>query len=229
MVLPDLSLRSQHFPDPDAALDMVRFIRRSGINTAYHLGAWACHLRHPGLPLLFATGFLVLGVFVATFNDLTFRLSALPYGLNQAQISLVFAVFLFGVMSSSTAGSRTDLFGRGSVLASGILIMAVGIALTLLPSLPGMIVGVAAVTVGFFVARSVASGWVGRMAAESKGHAASLYLHADYLGSSCLGLAGGWFWTAQAWPAVAVFNVVLLALTMVAAALLCWSKRRRAA
>ena len=98
--------------------------------------------------------------------------------------------------------------------------MPVGIALTLLPSLPGMIVGVAAVTVGFFVARSVASGWVGRMATESKGHAASLYLRADYLGSSCLGSAGGWFWTAQAWPAVAVFNVVPLALAMVAAALL---------
>lgn len=132
-------------------------------------------------------------------------------------------------MSSSTAGSLADRFGRGPILASGILIMPVGIALTLLPSLPGMIVGVAAVTVGFFVARSVASGWVGRMATESKGHAASLYLRADYLGSSCLGSAGGWFWTAQAWPAVAVFNVVPLALAMVAAALWWWSERRRAA
>ncbi|MHC2020212.1 MFS transporter [Methylobacterium sp. CM6247] len=172
---------------------MVRFIRRSGINTAYHLGAWACHLRHPSLPLLFATGFLVLGVFVATFNDLTFGLSAPPYGLNQVQISLVFAMFLFGVMSSSTVGSLADRFGRGPILASGILIMPVGIALTLLPSLPGMIAGFAAVTVGFFVARSVASGWVDRMAAGSKGHAASLYLRVDYLGSSCLGSAGGWF------------------------------------
>lgn len=203
------------------------FIRRSGINAAHHVGAWASHLRNPGLPLLFATGFLVLGVFVATFNYLTFRLSAPPYGLDQARISLVFAVFLFGVVSSSTAGSMADRFGRGPVLVSGILIMAAGIALTLLPSLPGMIAGVAAVTIGFFVAHSVASGWVGRMAAGSKGHAASLYLLAYYLGSSCLGSAGGWFWTAGAWPAVTAFNALLLALAMVVALCLWRIEKRR--
>ncbi|MCC0807352.1 MFS transporter [Methylobacterium sp. W2] len=186
------------------------FIRRSGIDAAHHGGAWAAHLRNPGLLLLSATGFLDLGVFVATFNDLTFRLSAPSCGLGQDQISLVFAVFLFWVMSSSTAGLMADRFGRGPVLAAGILCMAAGIALTLLPSLPGMIAGVAAVTIGFLVAHPVANGLAGRMAAGSKGHAASLCLLAYHLGSSCLGSAGGWFWTAGVWPAVAGFNAVLL-------------------
>ncbi|MFC6774118.1 hypothetical protein [Methylobacterium gregans] len=105
--------------------------------------------------------------------------------------------------------------------------MAAGLGLTLLPALPGLIAGVVGVTVGFFVAHAVASGWVGRMAAGAKGHAASLYLLAYYLGSSCLGSAGGLFWTHGGWPAVVAFNAGLLALALVAAGLL-WHRERRA-
>jgi YNFM family putative membrane transporter len=202
------------------------FARRSGIHARHHLGAFASHLRRPGLPLLFLTGFLVLGVFVATFNYLTFRLSEAPFAMSQGQISLIFVVFLFGVVASSTTGSLADRFGRGPVLIASVLIMAAGTGLTLLPSLPGVLAGIVCVTVGFFAAHSVASGWVGRMAVEAKGHAASLYLLAYYLGSSCLGSAGGLFWTHGGWPAVVAFNGGLLALALGIAAQL-WSAERR--
>ena len=193
------------------------FVRQSGVNGRYHAKAWLGHLRNPHMPLLFAIGFLVLGVFVATFNYLTFRLSAAPYNLSPTQISLIFVVFLFGVVSSSTAGRLADRFGRGPVLVAGVSIMMIGIALTLLHSIIGMIAGVIGVTIGFFVAHSVASGWVGRVANGAKGHAASLYLLAYYLGSSCLGSTGGWFWSTGGWPAVAGFNAVLLLLAMAVA------------
>jgi hypothetical protein len=67
--------------------------------------------------------------------------------------------------------------------------------MTLLHALAGMAAGVVLLTIGFFVAHSVASGWVGRMAAQAKGHAASLYLLAYYAGSSVMGSVGGWAWT----------------------------------
>ncbi|MEE7477324.1 MULTISPECIES: MFS transporter [Methylobacterium] len=204
------------------------FARRRGVNAAYHIGAWAGHLRNRGLPLLFLTGFLGLGVFVGTFNYLTFRLSAAPFSLSQGQISLVFAVFLCGVFASSAAGALADRLGRGPVLTAGVLIMGAGVALTLLPALPGIIAGVVGVTVGFFVVHAVASGWVGRMARGAKGHAASLYLLAYYLGSSCLGSAGGLFWTHGGWPAVVAFNAALLGLALAVAGLL-WRGERRAA
>jgi YNFM family putative membrane transporter len=66
-------------------------------------------------------------------------------------------------------------------------------------------------TIGFFIAHSVASGWVGRMAAQAKGHAASLYLLAYYAGSSLMGSVGGWAWAHGGWPAVAGFTGALLA------------------
>ena len=86
-----------------------------------------------------------------------------------------------------------------------------GVVLTLVAPLLWVIVGIAVLTFGFFVAHSVASGWVGQLARQSKGHASSLYLLAYYLGSSVLGSAGGWFWEHGRWPALVVFSLVLLA------------------
>jgi len=202
------------------------FVRRPGAGFAHHRAAWLGHLRSPGLPLLFVTGFLVLGVFVATLNYLTFRLAEAPYGLGQGQISVIFAVFLFGVVASPVAGRMADRVGRGWVLVAGVLVMAAGTALSLLSSLAGIFAGVVAVTIGFFIAHSVASGWVGRMAAGNKGHAASLYLLSYYLGSSLLGSAGGWFWAEGGWTAVTMFNGTLLAVALAVALRLRWIERR---
>jgi len=193
------------------------FVQRSGVPLIHHRDAWAKNLRNPGLPPLFATGFLVLGAYVCTFNYLTFRLAAAPYGLSQGQISAIFVVFLFGIIGSTLAGSLADRLGRGPVLIVGVATMMVGTGLTLLGSLPGILAGVVGVTMGFFIAHAVASGWVGRVAAGSKGHASSLYLLAYYLGSSLMGSAGGWFWSAGGWGAVAGFNAALLTVAMVVA------------
>jgi hypothetical protein len=81
------------------------------------------------------------------------------------------------------------------LLAAGLVVAGLGVLMTLLHALAGMAAGVVLLTIGFFVAHSVASGWVGRMAAQAKGHAASLYLLAYYAGSSVMGSVGGWAWT----------------------------------
>lgn len=182
--------------------------RRLGL--AYHLQAWRAHLQTPGLPLLFLSGFALMGVFVSLFNYAGFRLALPPYNLSQTQIGLIFCVYLFGIFASPTAGALADRLGRGPVLVGGVLLMAAGVLLTLVSPLAGVVVGIAVVTFGFFVAHSVASGWVGRLAQGSKGHASSLYLLAYYVGSSVLGSAGGWFWEHGGWPALVLFSVLLL-------------------
>ena len=55
-----------------------------------------------------------------------------------------------------------------------------------------IVLGIVLITAGFFIAHSIASGWVGRMAAQNKGHASSLYLWSYYMGSSILGAGAGW-------------------------------------
>ncbi|WP_417813621.1 MFS transporter [Thalassospira alkalitolerans] len=186
------------------------FVRRPGFQLRYHIRAWEQHLRHPGLPFVFLIGAFAMGCFVTIYNYAGFRLSEAPFNLSQGQISLIFVVYLCGMVTSSIAGAMSDRVGRGPVLLGGIVIAGAGVAITLLSSLWGMIGGIMVLTSGFFVAHSVASGWVGRMAKQSKGHASSLYLLAYYLGSSIMGSVGGWFWSHGGWNAVAGFAGALL-------------------
>ncbi|AVO41667.1 MFS transporter [Simplicispira suum] len=184
---------------------------RRALGVQFHLAAWMEHLRTPGLPLLFLSGFALMGVFVSLFNYAGFRLALPPYNLNQTQIGLVFSVYLFGMLASPTAGALADRLGRAPVLVGGVALMAAGVLLTLVAPLLWVIGGIAVLTFGFFVAHAVASGWVGQLAHQYKGHASSLYLLAYYLGSSVLGSAGGWFWEHGRWPALVAFSLVLLA------------------
>ena len=177
----------------------------------FHLDAWRTHLQAPGLPLLFLSGFALMGVFVSLFNYAGFRLALPPYSLSQTQIGLIFCVYLFGMIASPTAGALADRLGRAPVLVGGVMLMATGVAVTMVSPLLGVIAGIAVLTFGFFVAHSVASGWVGQLAQQSKGHASSLYLLAYYLGSSVLGSAGGWFWEHGRWSALVGFSLMLLA------------------
>jgi YNFM family putative membrane transporter len=194
-----------------------RFVRKRGVDLGHHLAAWRGHLLHRGLPLLFVTAFLVMGVFVAIYNYAGFRLVAAPYALSQTQIGLIFTAYLFGMVASPAAGSLADRFGRAPVLMAGVLTAACGVALTLAASLPVIIAGIVLLTIGFFMTHSVASGWVGRMGSAARGHASSLYLLAYYLGSSVLGSVSGWFWEHGGWPAIVGFSVGLLALTLAVA------------
>jgi YNFM family putative membrane transporter len=193
------------------------FVRRPGFDLGYHLCAWIGHLRHKTLPWLFLIGCLAMGAFVTAYNYVGFRLLAPPYGLSQTATSLIFTAYLFGVVASSSAGALADRLGRSPVLIAGILTTAAGLAMTLLPQLAGVIGGIVILTIGFFITHSVASSWIGHMATDAKGHAASLYLLAYYLGSSLMGVVGGWFWAEGGWFAVAAFIATLLAIAFVAA------------
>ena len=198
------------------------FARRTTLDAGFHLKAWRGHLTHRGLPLLFLIGGLAMGAFVTVYNYTGFRLAAPPYDLSPVRMSLIFVVYLFGMVASPVAGMLADRLGRGPVLIAGTLIEAAGVALTLTHGLVPIIAGIAVLTIGFFVAHAVASGWVGRMARGAKGHAASLYLLVYYIGSSVMGSAGGWFWASGGWPAVAAFTGAALTLAAVAA----WATER---
>ncbi|BEV46521.1 MFS transporter [Afipia carboxidovorans] len=193
------------------------FQRQVGFDARFHLQAWGRHLRDAGLPFLFLIGCLSMGAFITIYNYAAFRLVSAPYELNQTQLGLIFTVYLFGIVASSTAGAMVDRIGRAPVLLTGLAVMLAGIGVTLLQPLVLVITGISLVTIGFFISHSVASGWVGRMAKTTKGHAASLYLLAYYTGSSVAGWVGGWFWAAEGWLAVAAFTAVMVACGLAAA------------
>ncbi|WP_313001991.1 MFS transporter [Brevundimonas sp.] len=179
------------------------FVRQAGFSPGYHLAAWKRHFQNRELLLLYGAGFCLTAVFVTLFNYVGFRLRAAPYALTQGQASLIFLTFSVGMISSSVAGRLSHRFNARILLRTGFGLMAVGVLLTVTSPLLLLVAGIGLVTMGFFLAHAVASGWVGRRARGAKGHAAALYLLFYYLGSSLVGSVGGWFWQHANWAGVA--------------------------
>ena len=171
----------------------------------------------PVLLGIYGVAALLMGSFVAVYNAATFRLEG-PYGLPTSLASLVFLSYLLGSAASPVAGW---LAGRSSprvVVPVSVAVMGGGLALTLAAPLGLFVAGIAVVTVGFFAAHAVASGWVATRAAlggRPVGQAAGLYSFWYYAGSSVGGTVAGRAWGAGGWPAVVLFTG-----SMTAAALL---------
>jgi len=160
---------------------------------------------------LFAEGFVVMGVFVCSYNYIGFRLAAPPFSLSQTIIGSVFVLYLIGAVSSTVMGSLAGRYGRRKVLWIAIACELVGVAATLPNNLAVVIVGVALITWGFFGAHSIASSWVGLRAPGARPQAAALYLFFYYIGSSLVGWAGGLFFARGGWPGVVALLVSLAA------------------
>ncbi|MDJ0393524.1 MFS transporter [Rhodococcus sp. G-MC3] len=184
------------------------------------LGArvWA-NLRDPGLLALYSQGFLLMGGFVAIYNFLGFRLEAAPFGLPQSLISLIFVAYLSGTVSSRVAGRLALEHGRGPVLAGSTAVMIAGVALTISSNLVVLLAGLVVLTIGFFAAHAIASGWTGQRASVGRAQATSLYNLFYYGGSSVVGWCGGLIFQQFGWTAMALFVMGLAVVAMAAARL----------
>ena len=176
----------------------------------------------PVLLGLYASAALLMGSFVAVYNAATFRLEAQPYGLTPGLAGLVFLSYLLGSLSSPVAGELAGRFGRRAVVPVAVAVMVGGTAITLAAPLPLFIGGLCVLTIGFFAAHGVASGWVAMRAAlggRAVGQSASLYSFWYYVGSSVGGTLAGAAWDDGGWPAVVVvagsFSVAALVLALV--------------
>ncbi|AGG89451.1 MFS transporter [Rhodanobacter denitrificans] len=181
-------------------------------------GRFAGMFRDRGLPWLFVEGFLLLGAFVTVYNYLGYRLMAPPYKLSQAVVGSIFAIYLIGTFSSAWMGHLAGKRGRRKVLWTAFALMLVGVALSMARPLPLVMLGIVAITFGFFGGHSIVSSWVGRRAGAAKAQAASVYLFCYYMGSSIAGASGGLFYASFGWSGVALF-VGLLVLAGLAIAL----------
>jgi YNFM family putative membrane transporter len=163
----------------------------------------------PGLPWMFAEGFVLLGAFVTVYNYIGYRLMAPPYALSQASVGLLFSVYLVGIFSSTWIGHLAGRLGRRKLLWMMFVVMLAGLALTTFESLWVIVGGTAVITFGYFGGHSIVSSWVGRRAGHAKAQASSMYLFTYYLGSSIAGAAGGLFYAARGWAGVAAFVAAL--------------------
>ena len=177
--------------------------RPAGVRAVVRLARAA--LSDRALVALYVLGACAVGALVAVLNALGFRLSAAPYDLSVGTISLVFLVYALGSVSSAVSGRVADRIGRRATIPAGCAIALLGVLLTLSSAVALIVLGVAALTVGFFCVHGLASGWVtarAHLAGVSTGQAAAFYLFAYYVGSSVFGNLGSAAWSRAGWPGV---------------------------
>jgi predicted MFS family arabinose efflux permease len=159
------------------------------------------HLRNRRLLATYAVGFCVLFSLLGTFTYVNFYLAAPPFRLGTGTLGLLFTTYLVGAAVTPFAGRWIDRFGHRAALAAGITGALAGSALTLLHSMPAIVLGLSLSCTGVFIAQSAASSYIGRVAKEGRAAAVGLYVSFYYAGGSAGAAIPGHLWPWGGWTA----------------------------
>lgn len=166
---------------------------------------------------LFATnavGFCVLFVQVAVFTYVTFHLEAPPYLLSTAALGWLFIVYLFGAAVTPLAGKWVDIYGHRTGLTAGMAVGVLGAVMTLAAPLWAIVIGLALVGSGVFIAQATASSYIGVVTKADRGLAVGLYSTAYYLGGTLGGSLPSLFWEQGGWLACVSLVIVVQVVTL---------------
>jgi predicted MFS family arabinose efflux permease len=166
----------------------------------------------------FAVGFNVLFSLVGVFTWITFHLAAAPFLLSTTALSSLFFVYLIGLVVTPAAGFLITRVGLRAGIAGAICCSITGVLLTLAPSLPVVILGLAMLSSGVFISQTASQSHL-RVAAPpgARVTAAGLYFTCYYLGGTAAGVVPGAFWALGKWPACVAFIVAMQVFALVIA------------
>jgi predicted MFS family arabinose efflux permease len=184
------------------------------------------HLRNPRLVATYAVGFCVMFSLLATFTYINFYLAAPPFLLSTSALGLIFVVYLVGAVITPVAGRAIDRMGHRFALVVAFSAGATGVLITLVHSLPVVMIGLTLACTGVFIANSAGSSYVGSAATESRASAVGLYVTFYYMGGSAGSAVPGYAWTHGGWPAC-VAVIVCVQLLTITLALIFWKPLAR--
>jgi MFS transporter, YNFM family, putative membrane transport protein len=107
--------------------------------------------------------------------------------------------------------------GHRFALAASFAAGIAGILLTLIHSLPAVVLGLAMLSTGVFITQAATSSYIGVAARDARASAVGLYTVFYYAGGTLGSALPGWFWNRGGWPACAALIVVVQTLTIVVA------------
>ena len=142
------------------------FVRADHVRQVLHQARE--HLRNPRLLANFGMGAAILFTLVGCFTYTNFYLAAAPFNLNSAQLGSIFFVYLLGVVITPQSGRFLDRFGFRHTALAYCAMMIGGLLLTLVRSLPVVIIGLAIFSSGVFVAQAAATVQTGVIAARAR-------------------------------------------------------------
>lgn len=179
------------------------------------------HLRNRRLVGGFLIGGSLFFGFLGIFTYLPYYLTSPPFSLSPALVAFAYISYLAGMIVSPIAGRLSSRIDRRWLIAAGLLIAMSGMALTLVPWLPLVVVSLFIICTGMFTAQAVAPAFVNTVAQQAKGGAGALYLMSYYLGGTMGGVIPGFAWQTFGWHGVVGTCVTALSIALLADWRLC--------
>lgn len=153
--------------------------------------------------------FLFFSAFTAIYNSIGFELKSI-YQLDDFEIGLVFLVGLSGVISAQLMSHLKTSGNTHTYLTFLFLIAATGTMLTLLKSIPGILLGLIIVNFSIFGIHTLVSAHTAAFA-ENKEQAMSLYMMSYFLGGAAGADLATRFYQIFAWRGVVMLSVGIMA------------------
>ena len=198
-----------------------KFVRSEGLLASGR--QMLAHFRNGQLVATYAVGFGVLFNFICTFTFVSFHLAAAPYNLSASALGAIFVVYLVGSVLTPWIGWAVGRFGRRRFTVRVIALWIAGIALTLAPSLPLIILGLAISAGCGLICQAISTGYVTITAKAGRSSAVGLYVTSFYIGGSFGAAVGGLAWTLARWPACVALVVAML-LVMAGIVYFAWAR-----
>lgn len=189
------------------------FVRAEGLLRS--LTMMARHFRDRRLVATFAVGFGVLFCFVVIFTFINFQLADSPFDFSAAELGSLFVVYLFGAVTTPLTGRLVTRFGRRRLVLGAVGSWGVGIALTAIPDLTAILVGLVIAASSGFICQAVSTGYVAFAATAARSSAVGLYVTAYYLGGSIGAVIGGLAWHGAGWLGCVALVWLMLAIVAV--------------
>jgi MFS transporter, YNFM family, putative membrane transport protein len=147
------------------------------------------------------TGSAMFFSFMGIFSYIDFRLERPPFDLSPALIGLIFLLWAMGAVGP-LAGRLAGHHGWRAVAAAGLVSAAGGITLSLVSSLPVVVVGLALVTLGNFTAVTAAQLGVAGATETDRGLASAMYFSSYYVAGALGAYVPGLAWQSWRWTGV---------------------------
>ena len=146
------------------------------------------HLKNAKLISGCVVGFCSLFSITSGFTYVSYLLHEAPFNLSTSVIANIFAIYLVGELVTSLSGRIIDTLGKQLTVLIATAVSAIGVCLTLIPSFPFVIVGMAGLAIGAFICQATVIAFIATHIKSGRSLATGLY-NLSYYGG---GAAGTW-------------------------------------
>jgi MFS family permease len=160
-------------------------------------------------------GACVLFSLVGCFTFINLHLAKSPYNLSTGALANIFAVYLIGVIITPLSTTLLRRFGSARTVRAAVLISIIGVLLTLVMPLWGVVIGLAIMSTGVFITQSATISYIAVNVKKGRSLASGLY----YMGYYAGGTLGAWLcgivyargqWSLTVWLLLFVQVLALL-------------------